>query len=49
MRFTFFGQTAAALQALESRKSAQRLFLKLRLTASKAVAPAFDQWGIQLH
>ena len=43
MRFTFFGQ-AAALQAFESRKSAQRLFLKHHLTASKAPAPAFDQW-----
>ena len=44
MRFTFFGQAAAALQALESRKSIQRLFLKQHLTASKALAPAFDQW-----
>ena len=38
------GQTADALQALQSRKSGQRLFLKQHLTASKVLAPAFDQW-----
>ena len=31
-------------QALQSRKSGQRLFSKQHLTASTALAPAFDQW-----
>ena len=41
--FIFLGQAAAARQALQSRKSAQRLFSRQHLTASRALAPAFDQ------
>ena len=37
------GRPAVALQTLQSRKSGQRLFLKQHLTASRALAPAFDQ------
>ena len=37
------GQAAATLQALQSRKSGQRLFLKRHLTVSKTLAPAFNQ------
>ena len=42
--FIFLGQAAAARQALQSRKSGQRLFSRQHLTASRALAPAFDQW-----
>ena len=44
VRLTFLGQAAVALQALQSRKSGQRLFLKQHLMASTALAPIFDQW-----
>ena len=43
--FIFLGQAAATRQALQSRKSAQRLFSRQHLTASRALAPAFDQRG----
>ena len=43
MWFIFLGQAALTRQALQSRKSARRVFLRQRLTASRALAPAFDQ------
>ena len=39
----FLGYANAALHALHSRKSGQRLFFKQHLTASRALAPAFDE------
>ena len=38
----FCGQAAAARQALQSRKSAQRLLSMQHLTASRALAPAAE-------
>ncbi len=43
VHLTFFGQAAAARQAILLRKSGQRLFLKQPLLASTALAPIFDQ------
>ena len=43
MRPKFLGQAAAARLALQLRKSAQRLLSIQHLTASRALAPAFDQ------
>ena len=40
----FFGYAAAARQAFHSRKSGQRMFSRQHLMASRALAPAFDQW-----
>ena len=39
----FLVQVAATRRSLQSRKSAQRLFSMQHLTASRALAPAFDQ------
>ena len=41
--FIFLGQAAATRQALQSRKSARRLFSRQHLTANRALAPALDQ------
>ena len=43
MRSIFFGQAAAARQALQSRKSGQRMFSKQHLMASTALAPGSFQ------
>ena len=42
-RVKFLGQAAATRQARQSRKSAHRLLSMQHLTASRALAPAFDQ------
>ena len=46
--FIFSDQAAAARQALQSMKLAQRPFSRQHLTASRALAPAFDQRGIRM-
>ena len=43
VRSIFFGQAAAARQALQSRKSGQRMFSKQHPMASPALAPAIDR------